>query len=1031
MHRLLLSLRWILMTAAWLHAQPLFADTAHPSVRQLAMDSKSIVVGTVVNSKCVLNEKGVIVTKTQIKVLHSVTRPRSVGSVIEVTQLGGELDGKSFDVSEHTRFDIGATYLLFLEDPSRAVIPATLGGVHGCMRIVRGDDGVSYPVMSGYRPVTGVQGGRFDYARRATSLVNGVATLAAAEPSRAVPNAGVPGNDIVTAIDTNISSAKTLEEVLACIYAERGEQAGTSPVLRGLQMLPVFESNGLTLCVCGEHELFLVYEQVPAAWVSHAHNELAMGRYNLYFDVHRYTADDGSWNSPNFEDEFCGFTSSADLTEVYGAEFAWGTSTLAMNVAWSIFDCGEIWENDIHFNPAFRWTYALDDVVESGGSYLYASTVMHELGHSHGLEAGTCDEDYSFDRPSVMCAGSRRIVEDGKGLHRRDALMLRLNYADQGSKGLLMDMGVESWWMDGSIRNSTLSPTTIAGGQILTLSNVFVENMSTADVSNVRLRVYLSKNTTISNEDILLGTSDYFGTFPHNSDWRGNLTRTIPPTVENGVYFVGVVVSSDEPDYGWWDDYMPNNRTYFSTPITVLHPTSELPGDNVPFHLSLGPQLSTRFFADTTRADLDPAPPSCANAGAMSSSIFLDFIAPEDGTLEIAREPSDANGLVDAPDVVAIYAMNAQGIPPTLLHVGCSTDTNVILIRAIAGTNYLIRIGGTELGGVSSWYRIAINPTRPFGSVPELASPWTSAQPENNLNMLATTMSLPCAQSTSYGKWFEYVAPVNGTVYASTCRPNTDFLHSLSIHSVGPNMTTLDCGISGDFCGNPAGANASATVTAGQRILLRVASTTQARGNFELHIKFTPQDDNAGGCAQMATVPPGVYHLTTVGANRDVVPTCTGFSGGERATWLRVVPSVTGKLIATTCADFGGETQDEPRISIYQGTCSSLVPVSCDNFECSSAGAIANVTANTAYAIRFSGGSGPGLPGATASGKLAILVERFCMGDFDNDGFVLASDLAVVLNAWGETASVADLNGDEIVDGSDLAILLDAWGPCE
>ncbi|MFM7052651.1 MAG: lamin tail domain-containing protein [Planctomycetota bacterium] len=52
-----------------------------------------------------------------------------------------------------------------------------------------------------------------------------------------------------------------------------------------------------------------------------------------------------------------------------------------------------------------------------------------------------------------------------------------------------------------------------------------------------------------------------------------------------------------------------------------------------------------------------------------------------------------------------------------------------------------------------------------------------------------------------------------------------------------------------------------------------------------------------------------------------------------------------------------------------------------------------------------------------------------CPADLDNDGQVAASDLAVMLGAWGGPGT-ADLNGDGQVGAADLSVLLGAWGPC-
>ena len=55
-------------------------------------------------------------------------------------------------------------------------------------------------------------------------------------------------------------------------------------------------------------------------------------------------------------------------------------------------------------------------------------------------------------------------------------------------------------------------------------------------------------------------------------------------------------------------------------------------------------------------------------------------------------------------------------------------------------------------------------------------------------------------------------------------------------------------------------------------------------------------------------------------------------------------------------------------------------------------------------------------------------LPTICPSDLDGDGIVGASDLAILLGAWG-TAN-ADLDGDSMTGASDLAILLGSWGSC-
>jgi hypothetical protein len=52
-----------------------------------------------------------------------------------------------------------------------------------------------------------------------------------------------------------------------------------------------------------------------------------------------------------------------------------------------------------------------------------------------------------------------------------------------------------------------------------------------------------------------------------------------------------------------------------------------------------------------------------------------------------------------------------------------------------------------------------------------------------------------------------------------------------------------------------------------------------------------------------------------------------------------------------------------------------------------------------------------------------------CRADLDGDGAVNATDLALLLGAWGGAGS-SDLDADNVVNAADLAILLGAWGTC-
>ena len=48
--------------------------------------------------------------------------------------------------------------------------------------------------------------------------------------------------------------------------------------------------------------------------------------------------------------------------------------------------------------------------------------------------------------------------------------------------------------------------------------------------------------------------------------------------------------------------------------------------------------------------------------------------------------------------------------------------------------------------------------------------------------------------------------------------------------------------------------------------------------------------------------------------------------------------------------------------------------------------------------------------------------------DFNQDGFVDAADLAMLLSAWGTADPLTDLDGDGVVTAADLGAFLGAWG---
>jgi hypothetical protein len=322
--------------------------------------------------------------------------------------------------------------------------------------------------------------------------------------------------------------------------------------------------NGGAVGACGYHTLDLVMEQVPASWWEWQVANDNMYAWNQAMDIYRYTDDDGSWGD-NSQNEFAGYPSNADLTDVYGA--SWGATTLAMHIGSYTGDvCAVIDQSDIFWNPAYSWTDDFNLALD-GTPKLLRSVNQHETGHAWGAQRGTYAETYDYDIPTVMHSYSRRRVEDGWGIHYVDAYLIRRQYQeDRTINTAIRDVGVESYYASNGLINSTTNATTYKPGDGITLNNITVENMSYNAVSDLRIRFYLSTNNIISTGDYQLGSYWFWNSFCGECYNVGNYTTTIPSNLPPGTYYVGAIVTIN----GFADDDLTwNNRTYLYSKITV------------------------------------------------------------------------------------------------------------------------------------------------------------------------------------------------------------------------------------------------------------------------------------------------------------------------------------------------------------------------------------------------------------------------------------------------------------------------------
>lgn len=340
-----------------------------------------------------------------------------------------------------------------------------------------------------------------------------------------------------------------------------------------------------TVQYCGYQNLRIVMEQVPENWNSFWPNDHSMFIWTHYMDVYRYKDDDGSWGN-NTENEFGGFPSGGDLDDAWG--FSWG-SFIALSCQQSYSNCKRILESDVVFNPAKTWTYDRA-VAEYSSKRYYYSTCLHELGHCWGMQRPSNVEDYSYTRPTVMHGYSSSVVQDKNQVHWKDAELIRADYDVDIGIPTRRDMSVSSKYPDGSWKRTTTEKSNYSWNETFDVRDLMVENNGTEDHSNVRVRVYLSRNRTISTSDRLCGTWTW-DDFDSETWWVGDLNNHPIPDTACGVYFVGAMVTrnggSFTRDDGWMDK---NNTTWLIDPVnlTCLDPSpSPASVAGAPFALAL------------------------------------------------------------------------------------------------------------------------------------------------------------------------------------------------------------------------------------------------------------------------------------------------------------------------------------------------------------------------------------------------------------------------------------------------------------
>jgi len=585
---------------------------------EIIQKSDLIFKGNVSSINCRWNDKGTMIF-TDVAFSNVTTIAGSDSSkqkgkdTITVTFAGGKVGENKVKAGVLPKFEVGNTYILFVQDDGNVYLNPIIGAGRGKLGIVT--DSVTqsrFLVNASGRVLLQSTDSSLSLSKLPLSKIrNGVAEYAGGSDKHKTPDPlssrsveksfptlpdTVPG-DIPAQVSKKPVSEDELIRYIRSIYlpqkahVPRPNDGGyffhrvKDSVIKEKLTCARFDSTSKIsiikpsiqgnasggrasmISACGYHNLPITMEQVPSSFWTYTPNANMLSDWNLFMSIYRTKTSDGRFGEDNGQNEFVNAISDASLYSVYG--FHWGEA-LAMCITFGGENCYEITESDVMFNSAKSWTDDPEFAVYNYDVYSYLPIMMHEMGHSWGSMLDE-DETYDYSEMTVMQGYNCQLYETGRGIHYNDAYMLRRMYDDQTSIKNVTDVGIESYYADNGFNPATTDKSSYNSGASITLSNITAENNSYSSVSDVRLRYYLSTDRDITTSDYQLGGPDYYTywtTFYAESYSVFSKTMTIPADVPTGTYYVGMIITVDGFNS---DDFTGNNSTSFSQTITVIN----------------------------------------------------------------------------------------------------------------------------------------------------------------------------------------------------------------------------------------------------------------------------------------------------------------------------------------------------------------------------------------------------------------------------------------------------------------------------
>jgi hypothetical protein len=295
-----------------------------------------------------------------------------------------------------------------------------------------------------------------------------------------------------------------------------------------------------------------------------------MNYWNKYAQIYAPSLGTGIGSLSNPANEIHTFISAEQITTIYGLtaqEGLYGAAIIDPGNHFGGFDdCEEFYTNSVGCND-FSQTDVVINADFSGGwttdpnDYTHAlvqTTALHELGHTWGAHHVFTLTDFgdSFSAMNYMNDDSGRFVT------RMDAKTIRAAYPT--AVQTVTDVGIFPFVFGNQYYGetyATVSHSTVDAGSTINVSNWLIQNIGTNTAHSTVVSFYFSSDTTITSNDILLGTAD-FGNLAVDAEGDQNTTLTIPDTVTEGIYYIGAIVTVG----GSEDSISINNRFIIGRP---------------------------------------------------------------------------------------------------------------------------------------------------------------------------------------------------------------------------------------------------------------------------------------------------------------------------------------------------------------------------------------------------------------------------------------------------------------------------------